>query len=63
MGKMLGISAQSIRKDISLAGDPGSAGARYDVVKLKAHLSGQFGFGAERKALCRRDRSSWIGNS
>lgn len=50
MGKMLGISAQSIRKDISLAGDPGSAGARYDVVKLKAHLSGQFGFGAERKA-------------
>jgi redox-sensing transcriptional repressor len=50
MGSMLGISAASIRKDISLAGDLGSAGARYDVTKLKAHLSTMFGFGAKRKA-------------
>ena len=50
MGATLGISPQSIRKDISLVGDPGSTGARYDVAKLKAHLSEKFGFDKVRNA-------------
>ena len=50
IGAMLGISAASIRKDISLVGDLDSIGARYDVAKLKAHLSSKFGFGAKRRA-------------
>ena len=50
MGEMLGISAASIRKDISLAGDPGATGARYNIIGLKTHLSQKFGFDAARKA-------------
>jgi redox-sensing transcriptional repressor len=50
MGMMLGISPQSIRKDISLVGDVSSTGARYDVAKLKAHLADKFGFDCERRA-------------
>ncbi|MGL4368702.1 MAG: redox-sensing transcriptional repressor Rex [Spirochaetota bacterium] len=50
MGGLSGLSPQSIRKDISIAGWMGSNGSRYDVRRLKAHLAARFGFSVQRRA-------------
>jgi len=50
LGEKLGVSGTSIRKDLSLIGDPGNSGAKYDVSRLKAHLEDKLGLGTRRKA-------------
>ncbi|HNX58720.1 MAG TPA: redox-sensing transcriptional repressor Rex [Spirochaetota bacterium] len=50
LGEKLGVPGTSIRKDLSLIGDPGNSGAKYDAARLKAHLEEKLGLGARRRA-------------
>lgn len=50
LGALLDLSAHLIRKDISFFGGAGSAGAGYDVGRLKALIAEQLGFGREKRA-------------
>jgi redox-sensing transcriptional repressor len=48
LGEKLGLSAASIRKDLSIIGDPGNAGAKYDARSLRQHLEKRLGLGVKR---------------
>lgn len=50
LGKTLGIGAPSIRKDISYLGEIGNTGSRYDIKKLREHISNKLNLDKERKA-------------
>jgi redox-sensing transcriptional repressor len=49
IGEMLGVSSASIRKDLSLIGDPGNTGAKYDTRRLREHLEEKLGAAKIRK--------------
>ena len=50
IGKLLGITAHTVRKDLNCLGDIGNTGSGYNLIKLKQHLSETLGFDQRRKA-------------
>ncbi|MBN2533077.1 MAG: redox-sensing transcriptional repressor Rex [Spirochaetales bacterium] len=50
IGENLGITAHTIRKDISFLGEIGNTAAGYDVAKLKDHIHGNLGLDKKRFA-------------
>jgi redox-sensing transcriptional repressor len=50
IGKRIGVTSHSIRKDISYLGEVGIVGSGYDVKKLKKHIASNLGLDVERKA-------------
>lgn len=49
LGKLLGVAAHSIRKDISFLGVAGNSGAGYDVSKLRSLIADSLGLAAVRR--------------
>jgi redox-sensing transcriptional repressor len=50
LGSLIGVQGTSIRKDLSIAGILGNAGARYNIIELKKQLENRMGIGLTRKA-------------
>jgi redox-sensing transcriptional repressor len=50
IGRKLGVTAHTVRKDINYLGEIGDTGSGYEIVRLRQHLGDAFGFNSVRKA-------------
>lgn len=49
LGERLGVGAHNVRKDVSFLAEAGSAGAGYDVERLRTLIATRFGFQKEKR--------------
>ena len=50
IGRMLGVAAHTVRKDLNYLGEIGNTGSGYDIGRLEGHLAQALGFAQVRKA-------------